>query len=191
MPWVGSVRRSRQATVALTTRRAKHLRIYRNACQALRAKIFFFPKHRIYDLTKPSRPHEGRNAIVTIRGAGCDGRASAARRAARRVRSSRVVLSPRRWGQANGDDPFATEANKPGTPGRARSSRKTIAQGVPSDFGVPVLACVLFLSARVAVGAACTRHSLRPLLLGGRTKGKARTRNRAAGMRLFVTAGGK
>ena len=25
----------------------------------------------------------------------------------------------------------ATEANKPGTPGRARSSRKTIAQGVP------------------------------------------------------------
>ena len=33
----------------------------------------------------------------------------------------------------------ATEANKPGTPGRARSSRKAIAQGVPDDFGVPVL----------------------------------------------------
>ena len=29
----------------------------------------------------------------------------------------------------------ATEANKPGTPGRSRSSRKTIAQGVPCDFG--------------------------------------------------------
>ena len=33
-----------------------------------------------------------------------------------------------------------------------------------SDFGVPVLACVrLFCFARKAVGAACTRHSLRPL----------------------------
>jgi hypothetical protein len=32
-----------------------------------------------------------------------------------------------------------------------------------SDFGVPVLACVrLFCFARKAVGAACTRHSLRP-----------------------------
>ena len=29
--------------------------------------------------------------------------------------------------------------NKAGSPGRSRSSRKTIAQGVPCDFGVPVL----------------------------------------------------
>ncbi len=37
-----------------------------------------------------------------------------------------------------------------------------------SDFGVPVLACVrLFRFAREAVGAACTRHSLRPLLSEG------------------------
>jgi hypothetical protein len=42
--------------------------------QAISAKILFFPKRRNYDLTKPSRPHEGRFAIVTIRGAGCDGR---------------------------------------------------------------------------------------------------------------------
>ena len=49
-----------------------------------------------------------------------------------RVRSSRVVLSPRRWGQALSEIiGKAMEANKPGTPGRARSSRKTIAQGVP------------------------------------------------------------
>jgi hypothetical protein len=27
-------------------------------------------------------------------------------------------------------------ANKPGTPGRSRSSRKTIAQGMPCDFGL-------------------------------------------------------
>ena len=31
--------------------------------------------------------------------------------------------------------PKATEANKPGTPGRARISRKTIAQGMPDRFG--------------------------------------------------------
>ena len=48
-----------------------------------------------------------------------------------RVRSSCVVLIPRRWDQAPGQKPGAMEANKPGTPGRARSSRNTIAQGVP------------------------------------------------------------
>ena len=48
-----------------------------------------------------------------------------------RVRSSRVVLIPRRWNQVSGDDPPTTGASKPGTPRRARSSRKTIAQGVP------------------------------------------------------------
>jgi hypothetical protein len=58
-----------------------------------------------------------------------------------RVRSSRVVLSPRRWGQVDRDaisallpkrrDRSATVTKKPDTPGRARSSRKTIAQGVP------------------------------------------------------------
>src|SRR5689334_14928672 len=38
----------------------------------------------------------------------------------------------------------AMVAKKPGTPGRARSSRKAIAQGVPDRFGEPVVtnACV-------------------------------------------------
>jgi hypothetical protein len=56
-----------------------------------------------------------------------------------RVRSSRVVLAPRCWSQACDwrCRPSARRAaqvmvaNKPGTPGRARSSRKTIAQGMP------------------------------------------------------------
>jgi hypothetical protein len=68
-------------------------------CPVLLIKINIFTQIGRRGLTAPSRPHEGRNAIVTIRGAGCDGRASAARRAVQRVRSSRVVLSPRRWGQ--------------------------------------------------------------------------------------------
>src|SRR6202022_3939093 len=77
-------------SVAATTRRAKHLSFFRNACQAVTEKIFIFPKDGSYDLKKPSRAHYGgRFAIVTTRGAGCDGRASAARRAARGVRSSR------------------------------------------------------------------------------------------------------
>jgi hypothetical protein len=47
-------------TVAATTRRAKHLRFSRRACQARSAKIFVFPKHGTYDLTKTSRaPQEG------------------------------------------------------------------------------------------------------------------------------------
>ena len=37
---------------------------------------------------------------------------------------------------------LAATVAKAGSPGRSRSSRKTIAQGVPDDFGVPVLACV-------------------------------------------------
>jgi len=49
-------------------------RLFYPTSQARRAKIFIFPKGGNYDLTKSSRPHEGRFAIVTIRGAGCDGR---------------------------------------------------------------------------------------------------------------------
>jgi hypothetical protein len=50
-------------------------------------------------------------------------------------RPSRVVLAPRRWCQVCGTTvPRAMVANKPGTPGRARSNRNTIAQGMPVCF---------------------------------------------------------
>jgi hypothetical protein len=55
-------------------------------------------KHRQI-FARPAR-QQGRNAIATIRGLGCDGRGRVARRAARRVRSSRVVLSRQCRGQA-------------------------------------------------------------------------------------------
>ena len=43
--------------------------------QAHHQKIFSFPKERNYDLSKRSRAsQEGRFAIATTRGAGCDGR---------------------------------------------------------------------------------------------------------------------
>src|ERR1700759_1888042 len=51
-----------------------------------------------------------------------------------------------------------------------------------SDFGVPVLACVrLFRFARKAVGAACTRDSLRPLISEGH-RFQSPDANHAAGM---------
>ena len=102
-----------------------------------------------------------------------------------------MVLSPRRWGQVRRDDLRATVANKPDTPGRARSSRNTIAQGVPSDFGVPVLACVrLFCLHAWQWVRACTRHSLRPLFSGGHGFSHNPGAIRAAGMRrcVFVIA---
>jgi len=40
-----------------------------------------------------------------------------------RGRSSRAVPIPRRWDQASLDNGRATEASKPGTPRRSRSSR--------------------------------------------------------------------
>jgi len=118
------------------------LRIYRNACQSLSAKIYFFPKCRTYDLTKPSRPQEGRLAIATIRWCGLRWTRWAARRAARRVRSSRVVLIPRRWDQALSicDFGLAAETRRsimrrgltsPVPRGERGVSRKAIAQGVP------------------------------------------------------------
>jgi hypothetical protein len=60
-----------------------------------------------------------------------------------------------------------TVANKPGTPGRTRISRNTIAQGMPDCFGVPVVTCLrAFFIARKAAGAIEHRHSLRPPVRG-------------------------
>ena len=61
-------------SVAALTRRAKHLRFFRNECQVILQKYFSLRKTetRLCDV-HPAR-HEGRFANVTIRGAGCDGR---------------------------------------------------------------------------------------------------------------------
>jgi len=51
-------------------------------------------------------------------------------------RRNRAVPIPRRWDQVLGDELRATVANKPGTPGRPRISRNTIAQGM---FGQKII----------------------------------------------------
>src|SRR6185312_6756460 len=88
---------------------------------------------------------------------------------ARGGRRSRVVLTPRRWCQVCGD-PQATEAIKPGTPGRARISRKTIARGMPECVRLyllrtRVLCFAYFLHTRLRV----QRHPAfpAPSLFGG------------------------
>jgi hypothetical protein len=106
-------------------------RLFCPTSQAHRAKIYFFPNVSIYDLTKPSRPHEGRFAIVTIRGAGCDGRGSAQTMRAEAYGQAAWFWLPDAGVKFGEHFPQAMVAKKPGTPGRARSSRKTIAQGVP------------------------------------------------------------
>src|SRR5947207_14247630 len=54
--------------------------------------------------------------------------------------------------------------------GEHEVSRKAIAQGMSECFRCPVCSCAPFLRtlAHETAGAACTRHSLRPLSLGGR-----------------------
>ena len=78
---------------------------------------------------------------------------------------SRVVLAPLGWRQV-AEQSAATVTKRSWTPGRARSKSKTIAQGMPDQFGEPVvtLACVLLSFAHKAAGALDTRYSLRPLL---------------------------
>jgi hypothetical protein len=155
------------STVSFSARRQtrKSRRLFRPTSQARIAKIYLFPKVVIYDLTKPSRPQEGRFAIVTIRRCGMRWTRRVARRAACRGRSSRVVLIPRRWDQvAQKKICAATGANKPGTPRRrARSSRKE-----PSRRECRVIsaylcwpACVFFVQharqwVRRAPGIPCT-----------------------------------
>ena len=61
----------------------------------------------------------------------------------------------------------ATVAKKPGTPGRARDTPSNHCAGNAGCFGVPVVTAACFFCCRRAMGAASTRHSLRPLHPGG------------------------
>ena len=94
-------------------------------------------------------------------------------------RPSRVVLMPRRWHQVCAS--CASDGDKKArSPGRSRSSRKTIARGVPGDAGVTVVTIWRgFFSARRlrahhAPGIPCA------LTLKGRTKMISRAKNSCA-----------
>ena len=75
------------------------------------------------------------------------------------------------------DEPPTTEANKPGTPGRSRISRDTIAQGMPDCFGVPVVTCLRAFF-HCTQGCGCDKHPAFPapsFLRGSEVHGITRT----------------
>ena len=149
------------------------------SCQALETKIFHFTEILICVInpTSPCR-HEGRFAVVTKRGAGCDGTQLASGdpspdETLSSVRRSRVVLAPRPWrlslrACAGG----ATVTKKAAHRGELEVSRKTIARGKPGCLGCTCLIRVLSFTtiAHGAAGAASARLSLRPLSERGPTK---------------------
>src|ERR1700761_2579068 len=86
---------------------------------------------------------EGRFAIVTNVEPGCDGRGRRAdERAACHGRRSRVVPTPRRWCQVDDDASASRRRRRQESPIAEESTKKavkTIAQGRPDGFGVPVV----------------------------------------------------
>jgi hypothetical protein len=99
----------------------------RSHCSVLLFKNFVFTEIKIrVCCVHPVPPGGALRPIATYVGAGSDGRFRVARRAMRQAdERKRVVPTPRRWCQVSpmffGE---ATGAIKPGTPGRARISRK-------------------------------------------------------------------
>jgi hypothetical protein len=110
------------------------------------------------------------------------------------VRPSRVVLAPRCWRQALREVPQGDGDNKPAHRGEHEVSRKAIAQGMSECFRSPVCSCApnaQFLAHETA-GAACTRHSLRPLASedGSTRKNSRESRGEIAKPCLLQTLGG-
>ena len=111
-------------------------------CQAPRSKIFRFTGILIYGIPRlsPCR-HEGRFAIVTKRGAGCDGRLR------RQCGLNRADETPQRTAKSCGPGAATVASipaglcwrgngdNKGRSPGRSRISRKPIARGKPGCPG--------------------------------------------------------
>ena len=78
--------------------------------------------------------------------------------------------------------PQAMVAKRPGTPGRARSSRKAIAQGVPDVSALPDDLWAFFFSAHKNAGAVERPAFPAPSLSRGTPNLQSPDANRAAGM---------
>jgi len=107
---------------------------------------------------------EGRVAIVTNVAVRCGGR-EGLRKTNVALADGEVVWSWRPKAGAKLCEMTRSDGdNKAWSPGRARISRKTIAQGRPVVRLVPVVLPRAFCCTRT-MGAACTRSSLRPLVI--------------------------
>jgi hypothetical protein len=118
-----------------------------------------------------ARPVLTRGAYASSRtsGAGCDGRVGAARRAARaRTAKSRGPDAPTLALSLEGNAPQRRRGlSSPAPRGERAIDRKTIARGMPVDPAEPVVTAACVFCCRRAMGEAITRHSPRPLDLGG------------------------
>jgi hypothetical protein len=155
-------------------RRANHCTAVKSTVQPPKQKYFAFPEMQIRCRKSCLVPTRGAYRDRHGRGAR-DAMDAAVRKtsAFRRGRPSRVVPIPRRWDQACD---MAMSALAPGTPRRRRwlsspahrgereAAVNTIVRGMPACFGQPAVTNSRdYHSTREAAGAACTRHSLRPL----------------------------
>src|SRR5665213_4570613 len=115
-------------------------------------------------------PKEGRIMIVAKRGAGCGGRGNAVARFMRADerrccgRRSRVVLTPRRWRQVPGRLTLLGDdgGKKARSPGRARISRKAIAQGRPECFRFTCMLVCAFPVHQCTRDRGCSAHPVFP-----------------------------
>ena len=112
-------------------------------------------------MVSPSRPSEGRLAIVTKCGAGCGGRVGVARRATHMRTAKSCGPDPPTLGSSWRVDPPATVANKPGHRGEHVIGVKTIAQGKSDCSGEPVVinSCAFYFCTR---GYGCIEHPAFP-----------------------------
>src|SRR5581483_6817381 len=85
-------------------------------------------------ITLPSRPHEGRFAIVTIRGAGCDGRISPQDVRYDAYGQAAWSCPPDAGVKPRVISPGRRRLSSPVLRGERGVSRKTMAQGVPERF---------------------------------------------------------
>jgi len=137
----------------------------RHSVQSPDAKIFRFPSVYQQRILTPSTPPKGRIAIVNGRGVGCDGRIDLAGERHRSVRSSRVVLIPRRWDQFAkmicGRRWLISPVHREEHGAAAQPSRRECrsVSATCSDYR----SCT-FSFVREAAGAQNTRHSLLPLV---------------------------
>ncbi len=106
-----------------------------------------------------------------------------------RVRSSRVVLSPRRWGQAAQTIAQRRWLTSPRHLGEYGAAVKPLRRECRNVSALPdYLVCVSTLFAHKAAGAASARHSLHPLYSGGTRIAYRSDANRAAGSKICVCA---
>ena len=156
------------------------------------AQIFHFRKIRKCVLFPPSRSHKrGASRSSRTLGAGCGGRNGDARRAALKRTAKACGPDAPTLASRSRDYPANDGGKRARSPGRARISRKTIAQGMPADCGVPVVAnACAFCCTR---GRGCTAHPAFPapsyfsrvIVSKTRTHRAARTRSCVLQMMLF------